>query len=115
MSPHPYYDRHNSHHASEVSASWQPPVFIVSGNERNGIFGFHFMNQGLLFQDAFCIFIFRKDVRIVIEYGNFKIKTARIAKECDYDYFTTTLSISPLKNADKLNQIGNAIASEYGL
>ena len=42
-------------------------------------------------------------------------ETARIAKECDYDYFTTTLSISPLKNADKLNQIGNAIASEYGL
>ncbi len=42
-------------------------------------------------------------------------ETARIAKECDYDYFTTTLSISPLKNADKLNQIGNAIANEYGL
>lgn len=42
-------------------------------------------------------------------------ETAKLAKECGYDYFTTTLSISPLKNADKLNQIGTAIADEYGL
>ncbi len=30
------------------------------------------------------------------------------------DYFTTTLSISPLKNAEKLNAIGDALAEEYG-
>ena len=29
------------------------------------------------------------------------------------DYFTTTLSISPLKNAEKLNEIGERLAEEY--
>ena len=33
-------------------------------------------------------------------------KTARIAREMNFDYFTTTLTISPLKNAPLLNQIG---------
>ena len=32
-----------------------------------------------------------------------------------FDYFTTTLTISPLKNAEALNSIGERIASEYGL
>ena len=31
------------------------------------------------------------------------------------DYFTTTLSISPLKNADKLNEIGMRIGEELGV
>lgn len=33
------------------------------------------------------------------------------AKDKGYDYFTTTLTISPLKNAAKLNEIGEEIAS----
>lgn len=33
-------------------------------------------------------------------------KTAQLAKEHGFDYFCTTLSISPLKNAQKLNEIG---------
>jgi predicted adenine nucleotide alpha hydrolase (AANH) superfamily ATPase len=41
-------------------------------------------------------------------------ETARHAKEGGYDYFTTTLSISPLKNADKLNLIGGELAETYG-
>ena len=32
-----------------------------------------------------------------------------------YDFFATTLSISPLKNAEALNSIGEAVAREYGL
>ncbi|MCI9463409.1 MAG: epoxyqueuosine reductase QueH [Lachnospiraceae bacterium] len=32
-----------------------------------------------------------------------------------YDYFTTTLTISPLKNAARLNEIGEALAKEYGV
>lgn len=39
-------------------------------------------------------------------------ETARIAKQQGYDYFTTTLSISPLKNAVKLNEIGERLAAE---
>ena len=30
-------------------------------------------------------------------------------------FFTTTLSISPLKNAQKLNEIGSKLEAEYGL
>ena len=41
------------------------------------------------------------------------LETARRAKEKDFDYFTTTLTISPLKNAVKLNEIGERLAEEY--
>lgn len=42
-------------------------------------------------------------------------ETAKLAREAEYDYFTTTLSISPLKNAEKLNEIGEKLAGEYGV
>ena len=42
-------------------------------------------------------------------------QTAKRAKEGDYDFFTTTLTISPLKNATKLNEIGEELAKEYGV
>ena len=42
-------------------------------------------------------------------------ESAKIAKEQGADYFATTLTISPLKNAQKLNEIGEAIAKEYGV
>lgn len=40
-------------------------------------------------------------------------QAARTAQQGGYDYFTTTLTISPLKNAEKLNQIGRELAEEY--
>lgn len=42
-------------------------------------------------------------------------ESAEIAKREGFDYFTTTLSISPLKNAKKLNEIGERIAREYNI
>ena len=42
-------------------------------------------------------------------------ETARIAKDAEFDYFTTTLSISPMKNAEKLNEIGKGIGEQYGV
>lgn len=42
-------------------------------------------------------------------------ETARLAAEKGFDYFTTTLTISPLKNAAKLNEIGERMAEEYGV
>ena len=42
-------------------------------------------------------------------------ESAKIAKEQGADYFATTLTISPLKNAQKLNEIGENIAKEYGV
>ena len=40
-------------------------------------------------------------------------ETARLAAERGFDYFTTTLTISPLKNAAKLNEIGGLLGEEY--
>ena len=42
-------------------------------------------------------------------------ETARLAKERGFDYFCTTLTISPLKNAEKLNEIGYETAEKYGV
>lgn len=42
-------------------------------------------------------------------------EAAKVAKEGGFEYFTTTLSISPLKNADKLNEIGIKVGSRYGI
>ena len=42
-------------------------------------------------------------------------KTAEYAKEHDFEYITTTLTISPHKNSDKINEIGVKVAEEYGL
>lgn len=42
-------------------------------------------------------------------------ETARRAKQTGADYFATTLTISPLKNAVKLNEIGEEMAEKYGV
>lgn len=41
--------------------------------------------------------------------------TAKLAKELGFDYFTTTLSISPLKKAYKINEIGEEIGEIYNV
>ena len=43
------------------------------------------------------------------------LETAKRARAGNYDYFTTTLSISPLKNAAKLNEIGEKLAASCGV
>ena len=40
-------------------------------------------------------------------------EAARLAEQAGYDYFTTTLSISPLKNAGKINEIGQELSQIY--
>lgn len=42
-------------------------------------------------------------------------ETAKAAKDGGFDYFTTTLSISPHKNAQVLNAIGAELSDEYGV
>ena len=42
-------------------------------------------------------------------------RAARYAKENGFDFFTTTLTISPLKNAQKLNEIGEAAGEKFGV
>jgi len=46
----------------------------------------------------------------------YELRLRRAAAEAvkgGFDYFASTLSISPLKNAEKLNEIGESIAAEY--
>ncbi|MGN0624426.1 MAG: epoxyqueuosine reductase QueH [Oscillospiraceae bacterium] len=42
-------------------------------------------------------------------------RAAQKAKELGFDYFTTTLSISPYKNAAKLNEISAELSEIYGV
>ncbi|MDD6012448.1 MAG: epoxyqueuosine reductase QueH [Oscillospiraceae bacterium] len=42
-------------------------------------------------------------------------ETAKLAAEKGFDYFTTTLTISPLKSAEALNEIGEAVGEIYGV
>lgn len=40
-------------------------------------------------------------------------ETAKIASELNFDYFTTTLSLSPYKNSNWINEIGSLLDEEY--
>lgn len=42
-------------------------------------------------------------------------EAAREAKAGGFDFFTTTLTISPLKDAERLNRIGEEMGKEYGV
>ena len=42
-------------------------------------------------------------------------RTAIKAKELNYDYFTTTLSVSPYKNSLFINEIGEVLEQVYGI
>jgi len=42
-------------------------------------------------------------------------KTAQLASKNNYDYFCTTLTVSPYKNAQIINPIGESLAKEYNL
>lgn len=42
-------------------------------------------------------------------------KTCLYSKEHNFDYFTTTLSVSPYKNSDKLNEIGSYLEEKYNI
>ena len=42
-------------------------------------------------------------------------KTAQIAKDNNFDYFCSTLSVSPYKNANLINEIGENLEKEYNI
>ena len=42
-------------------------------------------------------------------------ETAKLCQKDNYDYFTTTLTISPLKNASLLNQLGEMLSDLYNV
>ena len=42
-------------------------------------------------------------------------KTAKVAKENNYDYFCSTLTVSPYKNSILINEIGKKIEEKYSI
>ena len=42
-------------------------------------------------------------------------KTAKLAKDNNFDYFTTTLTVSPYKNSNILNEIGISLQDKYNI
>ena len=61
-----------------------------------------------------CVVYDEQNKRKVIHLDfNSECEVLKYAKENNYDYFTTTLSISPLKNAAKINEIGEELAEIY--
>ncbi len=42
-------------------------------------------------------------------------ESAKIASEGGFEFFTTTLTISPLKDAERLNRIGSQMGEKYGV
>ena len=42
-------------------------------------------------------------------------QTAKVAKQCGFDLFATTLSVSPHKNTAQINSIGQKVAKQYGV
>lgn len=54
-------------------------------------------------------------VRCFVCYKLRLLKACLYAKEHNFDYFTTTLTISPLKNSQKINEIGKELEEEYNV
>lgn len=41
--------------------------------------------------------------------------TAKLAKEKDYEYFGTTLTVSPYKNSEQINTLGKILSNKYDI
>ncbi len=51
-----------------------------------------------------------------VECFNLRLEySAKIARENNFDYFTTTLTISPYKNSQLINEIGKVMQEKYGV
>lgn len=56
-----------------------------------------------------------KSERCYICYAMRLLKTVQLAKENHYDYFATTLTVSPYKDCIKINEIGYNLEKKYGI
>lgn len=53
--------------------------------------------------------------RCTLCFDNRLTETAKVAKEGGYEYFCSTLTVSPHKNAELINKIGEEIQEKYGV
>ena len=56
-----------------------------------------------------------KGERCLMCYGNRLKSAVKVAKEKKFNYWTTTLTVSPHKDAQAISRIGNELASKYGV
>ena len=89
-----YNAKGKGHRIDVIEGDWQPALFYEA------IKGFEHIPEG----GERCFRCYELRLR----------ETALQAAKRGFDYFGTTLTISPLKNAEKLNEIGEALAAELG-
>ncbi len=53
--------------------------------------------------------------RCLMCYSMRMLETIKLAKKLNFDFFTTTLSVSPLKKYDKIRHIGNVLSKKYSI
>ena len=110
--PNIYPDEEYLHRVKEQQASDLPDSAEVSGLVSRGRLSTR--NDSMIWQRDWKRF--RKAANVVFSaIGSVWKKRQQLAKEHGFDYFCTTLSISPLKNAQKLNEIGEELADTYGI
>ncbi len=56
-----------------------------------------------------------KGQRCHLCYRDRLLKTVRLAKKKNFDFFSTSLLVSPYKNTKKINEIGKSLELEYGI
>ncbi len=83
------------HKISLIEGAFEPQIFYDT------VAGFEAMKEG----GARCFRCY--EMRLA--------ETARVAKQHNFDYFTTTLTLSPLKNSAVINEIGAKLSEQYGV
>ena len=100
-----YYKRLNEQKRLINELKLTNPVYLLECNYDNN--KFEELSQGLEEEPE-------RGVRCLKCYRLRLEETARIAKLNDFDYFGTSLSVSPYKSSDVLNKIGEELSDIYG-
>ncbi len=95
----------HGHPVDFIEGSYEPGAFFAAAR------GLESCREG----GDRCRECFRLRLRKTAETAAAGTKDPETGETVRFDYITTTLTISPLKDADALNEIGEAAASEYGL
>lgn len=94
------------------------PISMIEGDYEPGLFfemakGYENCPEGG--ERCFRCFDLRLRCTAMLAAGEGQLSGEEGTATGKYDYFGTTLTISPLKNAVKLNEIGESLGEEYGV
>ncbi len=117
-----FYYNPNIYPEEEYVHRVREETWLIEEMTKNGVFRFPVtMREGEFDPDVFYEAV--RGLEQIPEGGQrclacFHLRLRRTAEEAvkgGFDYFTTTLSVSPHKNAEKLNEIGEETARAYGV